>query len=135
MLERVYPRTYLAASLATAGQSAAIEHDAHIGQIGTYHLFRLPTADEAALHAFVQRPEGREWLRSLVALDDDDHRLPALADLAGGAPAPGVQGPIRCGTVDALHTDAVLARICATYAAGFRAGRPVFPYLEHEGRP
>jgi predicted NBD/HSP70 family sugar kinase len=59
MLERLFPRTVQSARLETSRRAAAIEHDAHIGRIGTFHLFRLPTGDEAVI---------REFLRSAKAV-------------------------------------------------------------------
>jgi hypothetical protein len=134
MLERLYPRTALAASLETAGRAVAIEHDERISRIGTHHLFRLPAADEIAVHEHLQRPEGVEALRSLAALDGAEHLLGALAALAGEATAHGAQGPVRCGTVDEVRSRRTLQRMCAAYLAGFRGGRPVYPYLDNEGR-
>ena len=86
---------------------------------------------ETAVHEHLQRPEGVEALRTLAALDGAEHRLGALADLAGDTTAHGTQGPVRCGTVDELRSRRTLERMCAAYVGSFRVGRvEVYPYLD-----
>ncbi|HVC35066.1 MAG TPA: BrxE family protein [Chloroflexota bacterium] len=132
MLGRLFPRTAVAAALETASRAASLEHDARIGRVGAYHLFRLPAADEAAVRDFLRSDEGRHCLEDVARLDGTDSRLAALTQLAGGEAAPGTHGPVHCGTLATLQRGRALPRLCATYAAGLRAASPVFPYLGEE---
>ena len=130
MLERLFPRTSVAAVLATASQAASIEHDTRIGRVGAYHLFRLPTAQEVAMREFLRTDHGRRSLEDIVRSESTDSRLQALAQLAADEPAPGTRGPVNCGTAATLRRGRAFQRLCAAYADGFRAATPVYPYLE-----
>ena len=132
MLGRLFPRTTVAASLETASRAARLEHDAHLGRLGAYHLFRLPVGDEAAILDQMRSAHIGEGLQSLAALDGTDERLRALGELAGSARASATPGPVHCGAVDDLRRGSALAQVCAAYLAGFRAGTPVYPYLEEQ---
>lgn len=128
-LERLYPRTCLAASLETAGRAAALEHDGRIGRVGAYHLFRLPLAEEAAVHDLIKRPATAKLIAELARLETREDRLAALSELTGDATDAGGQGPIHRGAVQGLRRSRAIERIAGAYYHGFQAGRPVFPYL------
>jgi len=129
VLQRLFPRTALAASLETAGRAAAREHDARIGRSGAYHLFRLPAADEVAIHELLRSRGTDELLQPLAALSDAA-RLDALDALADGAGADSMPGPVQCGSVDDVRRgDDALRQMCAVYVAAFRSGQPAYPYL------
>jgi hypothetical protein len=132
LLERLYPRTFLIASLETASRAAALEHDAHIGRIGTYHLFRLPTGTESMLHELRTGETGRALLRQLASMERPEQRLARLDELAGQPESTERRGPVRCGSVDELPSGRALPRMCAAYAHAFRNGTPVYPYVDHE---
>jgi hypothetical protein len=134
MLGRLFPRTTVAASLETASRAARLEHDAHLGRLGVYHLFRLPVDDEAAILDQMRSAHTSEGLQSLATLDGTEERLRVLGVLAGGARASAPQGPVHSGAVDDLRRGASLAQICAAYLAGFEAGTPTYPYLEDRAR-
>jgi hypothetical protein len=130
MLERLFPRTFVTAGLETASRAASIEHDVRIGRVGAYHLFRFPTAEEAALRDFLRTEVGRRRLENLVRLEGADTRLRALAGLAGDESEPTMRGPVNCGSVTTLLRGPAFRRLCAAYMSGLRAGSPVYPYLE-----
>jgi hypothetical protein len=132
-LARLFPRTYQLASLEAVSRAARREHDDRIGRIGVYHLFRLPSADEAAIYDALREPEATELLGGLGSVTDPVARLAALGELAGDAMVVDATGPIRRGTVADLHTGATLAEVCATYVAAFEGNRRAYPYLE-EGK-
>jgi hypothetical protein len=132
MLERLFPRTVVSASLETAGRAARIQHDARIGRTGAYHLFRLPVPEEAALRAALQDAETVSALAQQADVGDDAARLAALAALAGQEAPLGTQGPVRCGSIGAVRRTRTLRQLCATYVAGFRDATPVFPYLTED---
>lgn len=129
MLARIFPRTALAAALQTTARAAEVVHDAHIGRHGVYHLFRLPAADETAIRELLTAPQAADILRPLAAIVDRQERLKALQQLAPTAVARGGVGPQRVGRVEDLHQARALSLMCATYAAGFAAVQPVYPYL------
>jgi hypothetical protein len=129
MLERLFPRTVVSASLETAGRAARIQHDARIGRTGAYHLFRLPVSDEAALRIALRDAATLTALAQLVDIGDAGARLAALEALAGQEAALGTQGPVRCGSIGAVRRTRTLRQLCATYLAGIRDATPVFPYL------
>jgi hypothetical protein len=132
-LARLFPRTHLRASLETATRAARLEHDGRIGRIGVYHLFRLPSPVEAMIDEHLQQATLLEQLHEIARVDSQDARLAALGVLADAAAAAGATGPVSCGAVRDLDRSDLLGRICATYLAGFRSGRPVYPYAEESG--
>lgn len=132
ILERLYPRTALVASLEIASRAACLVHDAPLARSGQYHLFRLPVADDLAVREWLRQPAGMETLRQLAAVSPKD-RLASLAALAGSEAAPNGQGPINCGPITALHRKGTIQKICAIYLAGFTYGHLVVPYLYLEG--
>jgi hypothetical protein len=132
MLERLYPRTAVSASLQTAGRAARIQHDARIGKTGAYHLFRLPVPDEAALRVALRDVETVSALAQLADVGDAAARLEALASLAGQEAPLGNQGPVRCGSIGSVRRTRTLRQLCATYVAGFSRATPVFPYLTED---
>jgi hypothetical protein len=130
MLERLFPRTAQAARLEAATRAASAEHDEHIGRLGAYHLFRLPSGDEAALRHFSTSPDGHGYFDDLSRLETVEQRLDALAGLARTeAPVVG-PGAVLCGSMKNFREGRALARVCGTYSAAFRANSPTYPYLE-----
>lgn len=129
MLQRLYPRTALAASLDTASRAAAREHDAHIGTIDVYHLFRLPAVDEAALHQHVLSAVGIDQIRHLAELVTPDAQMNALRELADDEYLLSTHGPVMCGPIATMRTNQTQRRICAAYLAGFTEQQAVYPYL------
>lgn len=129
MLARLFPRTSLGAVIQTTSRAAEVMHDARIGRHGVFHLFRLTAADEAAMHELLTGTQAADLLGPLAALVDRQERLEALLRLAPTGNATSAIGPQRIGTVEDLHQERALPLICATYAAGFAAAQPVYPYL------
>ncbi len=130
MLERLYPRTFLTASLETASRAASIEHDLHLGKIGAYHLFRLPTVYETAIHDQLQMPATKNLLQTIAALDKSEQILIALSALAGIENLSMARGPLRCGIIDELRNNRPIQRMCVAYLSAFRGSWNVYPYLE-----
>src|SRR5258708_78931 len=130
MLERLYPRTFLAASLETASRAACIEHDLRLGRLGTYHLFRLPTAYEMAIHDQLQLPTMRNLLQTTATLYKVEQILGALSNLVGNENLSMARGPIRCGTTEELRNNRPFQRMCSAYLSAFQGNWTVYPYLE-----
>jgi hypothetical protein len=132
MFERLFPRTVVLARLETATRSAAAEHDVHIGRIGSYHLFRLPIADEATLRDYVKTAAGHDCLEDLSSIQGAVERLEALAQLSGDELPSAGPGAVHCGAPRSIRQGRVLARVCATYRGAFTTGSPTYPYLEEQ---
>jgi hypothetical protein len=130
MLERLYPRTFLAASLETSSRAACIEHDLRVGRLGAYHLFRLPSAYEAVIHDQIQLPATKLLLQTTAALDEVEQILATLSELAGNENLTMARGPVKCGTIDDLRSSRPIQRMCAAYLSAFRGSWTVYPYLE-----
>jgi hypothetical protein len=128
-LERLYPRTSLVASIETVSHAARLVHDVPLAQVGQYHLFRLPIADELAIRGRLRQPQGMDDLRRLTGWSSTE-RFEALVALAGSETAPSARGPVNCGSILAFHKKHTIQRLCAVYLAGFKNGQPVYPYLE-----
>ena len=129
MLARMFPRTVLSAGVETVTRAAAIVHDGQIGRLGAYHLFRLPTAEELALAAWLRVPESDALLQELSDLADRQARLDARSALAAGERLPDAYGPMHLGSPAGLRRGKLVGRICAAYLDAFDSGRTAFPFL------
>lgn len=129
ILERLYPRTALVASLEIASRAACFVHDAPLARTGQYHLFRLPVADDLAVREWLRQPAGIKTLQQLAAVAPED-RLASLAALADREAAPNGQGPVNCGSITTLHRKGTIQKLCAVYVTAFSRGYLVVPYLE-----
>jgi hypothetical protein len=105
------------------------EHDAHIGMINVYHLFRLPTIDEMALHQYLLSPSGIAQIQQLPSPSTTEASMNALRELAQAEYLSDAQGPLMCGSLATLHTTSTLQHICAAYFTGFSRQQAVYPYL------
>lgn len=129
-LQRIYPRTFVAAAIRSASEAARREHDTKIGRGQVVHLFRLPAVWERALDDTL-----REWDQGAQAehqrmLAAPDGALAALRELAGGQNRGTATGPVNCGNVSRIAATPTLALVAAHYLSGFEAKRSVYPYLE-----
>ena len=124
-LELIYPKTAAAASVVSASEAACRSHDERIGKGRVAHLFRLPPESEAKLHGDLSKLA----ISDLQKICTRDAAMQLLDEVAEGAkPIPGT-GPIQIWTLKELNSPAGLARLAATYAAGFRSNTRVFPYF------
>lgn len=124
-LELVYPKTAASASVISASEAACRAHDERIGKGRVAHLFRLPRESEARWRGDLSKL-GIPDLQKICARDASLQLLDSVA--AGAKPTPGT-GPIQIGGLKEMNTPAGIARMAATYAAGFRSGTRVFPYF------
>ncbi len=128
-LLRLYPRTAHLAAVETASLAARRDQDAAIRSHGHFHLFRFPTADEAAIRTWFESDEGLALLRTVVEMSWEQ-RLADLRALANGERAPSSSGPISCGGVNAVRQGRAVQRLAAAYAAALTNELRVYPYLE-----
>ena len=128
-LARLYPRTAHLAAIETPSLAARAGHDESILSHGHFHLFRLPTGDEAIIRAWFESEPGIALLRSITEMSQEQ-RLADLKVLAKGERAPATNGPIHCGTLNAIRQGQAVERMAAAYASAFSNAARVYPYLE-----
>ncbi len=130
-LQRVYPRTFVAAAVRSASEAARLEHDARIGRGQVVHLFRLPAALERTLDDALRGLDGSAQAKHREVLVAPQGPLDLLRQFAAGRTVNGgTEGPINCGSAMRLQEPAGLPLLAAHYLAGFEAGRQVYPYFE-----
>lgn len=129
-LQRIYPRTFVAAAVRSAAKAARVEHDARIGRGQVVHLFRLPPALERAIDDALRGWGEATQAKIREMLGAPDGPLSVLAHLAGGRRPNGAEGPMNCGSTSRLGETATTAFLAAQYLDGFEGGTRVYPYFE-----
>lgn len=120
-----FPRTALAAGVASVTEAARRLHDERIGKGGVFHLFRLPLPAEESLHQALQQG-GFESLQA--SLQDRDAALAALRRYArDGLRAPA--GPVQVGTGKNMLTAFAIEELAKHYHDAFTRGIQTFPYF------
>ena len=120
-LVMVFPRTSLLAAMTHATELARAHHDKQTRASGVFHLFRLPTDIEAAIH------------HKMIESIPNDYDIQAnlwseIADLPK-AEASAEEGPINLNTLD-LTTTKALAKLAATYKSAMDAGLTCIPFFQ-----
>lgn len=129
-LQRIYPRTFLAAAIRSTCEAARLEHDARIGRGQVAHLFRLPSALERALDDALRGIDEASRAKHREILLAPDGPVAVLRTLAAGHSSKGGEGPVNCGAASHLQDRSVVSLLAAQYLSGFEAGRRLYPYLE-----
>jgi hypothetical protein len=127
-LERPFPRTAAHAALRSASEAACRAHDAAIGRVGVFHLFRLPIEQEESLDLRLAGVAGADLVSLLPS------KAVALASLETliSKSIPPVSGPIQVGHEKQIGTPASLGHLSAAYHAAFKAGVQTIPYFAKE---
>jgi hypothetical protein len=129
-LQRVYPRTFMAAAVRSASEAARLEHDARIGRGQVVHLFRLPIALERAIDDALRGMDGSAQAKRREGLSAPQGPFDLLRQLAASGKVNGGEGPVACGPAARLHDLSTVPLLAAQYLAGCEAGRQVYPYFE-----
>ena len=124
-LETVFPRTAFEAGLRCATEAARLVHDAQIGRVGAYHLFRFPVEIEDAIEGQVAKQLDRGWLAFVADRDAADRQLQAMSATPVTAP----EGPVQVGTDKKVLSPDSLADMAAHYRAAFAQGIRCYPYF------
>lgn len=121
-LSNPFPRSAAAASLNSTAEAAQRVHDAALGRIGCYHLFRLPLPIEDRL------------LEVQVAIPDMPSKQNALEELATMADASinAPEGPVQIGVETKILTDTSVRELAAHYHSAFTKGIRCYPYFSVE---
>ena len=127
-LERPFPRTASLAALRSASEAGCRTHDASIGRVGVFHLFRLPIDQE---EAFDLRVAGLDPADLNLSVQSKTEALACLGELQNKE-IKAVPGPIHVGSERQITTHSSIAHLAATYYAAFKAGAQTFPYFAKE---
>jgi hypothetical protein len=128
-LERNFPRTAFVAGVTCACSAAKELHDARIGYVGGFHLFRLPHGIEQDVHRFLAT-EPREALSDWVV--DPTHALAVIDEIAApDQPVQGAiyEGPVRIAAPSQLTRRTALQKVAQYYRRAFAENVTVFPYF------
>lgn len=118
-LANSFPRSAAGAAFHATTEAAQRVHDAALGRIGCYHLFRLPLTIEDRLL------EVRESNGDLPTKNDALAELAGMADAAIDAP----DGPVQIGVEKKILTETSLRELAAHYHSAFSKGTRCFPYF------
>jgi hypothetical protein len=124
-LEMVFPRTKVAAGIRSTGEAARTAHDAKIGKVGTYHLFRLPVEIEDRIEQLFDKDQLSEWMKEVQSKDAALSMLDQLAQTKLDAP----EGPVQVGTSKTILRKDSIAELAAHYHSAMNKGRMCYPYF------
>jgi hypothetical protein len=125
-VQRLFPRTYVAAALGAATVAARRDHDANIGR-RAFHLFRLPAHMEGQLADLIRTE--RAFVDSTIP-DTAAQLIEVLEALAlQEATLVGI-GPRLLGAIDDISKPMTINKLALFYAYAARKGERVYPYFE-----
>jgi hypothetical protein len=124
-MERVFPRRFLAAALASTTVAACRDHDVSVG-IRSYHLFRLPPRFEDRLSELAAEGEAMQAPGTVSEIVDGLTQLGSEVDLPSGP------GPKSLGSVEDILKSKVLCSIAGLYARAAREETRTYPYFDAE---
>jgi hypothetical protein len=97
-LQRIYPRTFVAAAIRSATRIAQKEHDARIGRGQVMHLFRLPQASERAIDDALREWDVAAQGTQRQGLASPEGPIAILREMATLSKETGLEGPINSST-------------------------------------
>ncbi len=121
-LANSFPRSAVSAAFHATTEAAQRIHDAALGRIGCYHLFRLPLRIEGLL---------LEPKESGVNFSSKENALAQLATMAS-AKINAPEGPVQIGVENRILTDTCLSALAGHYHSAFTKGIRCFPYFSAE---
>ena len=123
-LETTFPRTARSAAVRSTCEAAGIVHDAAIGRLRTFHLFRLPVTIEDRIEAEMEHLSA---LGEVVSSSPDE----ALTKLAAHIETPlqASRGPVQIGTESNVVSANAVSELAAHYHSAFTGGFRCFPYF------
>lgn len=116
----IFPRTSLTAAATHAGKLAQAHHDERTRASGVYHLFRLPTEVESAIH--------QEILHHIPNDMDLETSLWSELEHLPKQSAAAQEGPVNLGELD-LNKPKDIAKLAFTYKSAVDAGFSTIPYF------
>jgi hypothetical protein len=100
-------------------------HDAAIGKVGVFHLFRLPVEKEQSLDIRLGKAS-HQIITSVI--ESKENALKELEKIAGNS-GKASSGPIQIGYEKEITNPAALRRIAENYLAAFKTGIQTIPYF------
>lgn len=128
--ERIYPRTYFLAAVNAAGKAARDVHDLSVGQVGVYHLFRLPAGLEINVHNCFYKLN-KSLVNEIIRFCDNEHWLISkLSELCKGeAPKNLMPGATKIGKEHDCYNPETFKKIASLYLSAFENDKQIFPYF------
>lgn len=117
----IFPRTSLLTAMTHATELARAHHDKQTRASGVYHLFRLPTDIETAIH--------HEMIESIPNDYDVEANLWSEIDELPKVEAEPEAGSINLNTLDLTSTKAI-AKLAATYQSAMETGLTCIPFFQ-----
>jgi hypothetical protein len=121
-LANAFPRSAVSAAYHSTVEAAQRVHDAALGRIGCYHLFRLPLRIEERL----MKPKETD-----VNFPSKADALAQLATIAG-ANINAPEGPVQIGVEKRILMNTALSELAAHYHSAFTRGIRCYPYFSAE---
>jgi hypothetical protein len=114
-----FPRSAAQAALRATIEAAQRVHDAALGKIGCYHLFRLPIPIEERLADLKPIGVGN------FTVESARNELAEISDASINAP----EGPVQIGVERKILTATSLQEMAAHYLSAFEKGIRCYPYF------
>jgi hypothetical protein len=127
-LETTFPRTAFSAALRSTTEAARSLHDARIGRVGVFHLFRLPVGHEDALEAHISDWPTKDPLSWILSRDTAAEELQSMDESHVTAP----QGPVQVGSEKRILFPGSISELAAHYRSAFAGNFQCFPYFAGE---
>ena len=121
----LFPRTNTLSRLLAATKAAEKHHDDLIGKNRSYHLFRMPTSIEQALHTYYlnNNQECNNY--------DQDKALARLTELSCNEKPTG-KGPVQIGVLKQIRTSKAIQLLSSHYAQAFKAKKITVPFFSDD---
>ncbi len=124
-LQTTFPRTFVCSAVRSTTEAARIVHDARIGRVGIFHLFRLPVDIEDQLESCVPDVSGAYKNGLDLSVATALEQLAACSDRPVSAP----EGPVQVGTPKKILSFKSVSDLAAHYHYAFSHGFHCFPYF------
>jgi hypothetical protein len=121
-MESVFPRTALLAAMSSAVDGAAKVHDAAIGKVGFFHLFRLGADLENLI-------TGRCPNRNPQLLIQSRETALAFLEAISDPKSKAAEGPLHVATTMTVLRNGTLSKLAAAYRHAFATGVKCYPYF------
>ena len=124
-LSETFPRTARAAAIRSTTEAARLSHDAAIGKLGTFHLFRLPTELEDRIEAELDALDLSGQQLSISSMEEALDQLKKFVKDPLSAP----KGPVQVGVEKKILTANSVVELAAHYHSAFSGRFVCFPYF------
>jgi hypothetical protein len=120
-----FPRSAFSAGCNSVTEAAKRLHDERIGKGGVYHLFRLPSYPEEAIHRNLLSSEYISIISCLSTRDAALDKLKSFFTDKRETP----EGPVQIGTLEDTFGGLAVSKLSMNYYNAFISGKMCFPYF------